>query len=92
LRRDAMSDHDPLVKSHAAIENNNGHMDALASLLKDTAKRTNSAILVAHHFRKGAGDETKDAFRGASSLIDAARINRTMLPLNGKRCSGALVQ
>jgi RecA-family ATPase len=66
---------DPLIKSHHAIENSNDHMDKLASLIIDIATRTDAAILVPCHNRKG-GETGRDAIRGGSALVDAARINR----------------
>ncbi len=66
---------DPLVKAHRAIENSNEHMDKLASLIIDMGSRTNAAMLTPCHNRKG-GEIGRDAIRGGTALVDAARIAR----------------
>jgi RecA-family ATPase len=76
---------DPLVKSHAVIENSNEHMDRLIGTANDIARATRSSVLLATHFRKGGGDNgTRDAIRGGSALIDGARIVRTLMPMTEK--------
>jgi len=66
---------DPLVKSHAVVENSNEHMDRLIGMANDIARATHSAVLIAAHFRKGSGEDgARDAIRGGSALIDGARV------------------
>jgi hypothetical protein len=74
---------DPLVKAHRAAENSNEHMDQLITTANGITKRTNSAVLLNAHFRKNTGTEAtaRDAFRGGSSLIDGARIARSLVPM-----------
>ena len=73
---------DPLVKSHALVENDNVHMDKLEGLANDIAARTRSAILLACHFRKdGDPKGARDSIRGGGALVDAARIARTLVPM-----------
>jgi hypothetical protein len=70
---------DPLVKAHALLENDNSHMDGLIGLGNYMARDTHSALLFPCHFRKGGGENGgRDAFRGGGSLIDGARLSRTL--------------
>jgi hypothetical protein len=79
---------DPLVKAHRVVENSNEHMDQLISLCNGVARRTNTALLINTHFRKGGADGgNRDAFRGGSSLIDGGRIARSMAPMTGHEAS-----
>ena len=74
---------DPFIKCSGAPENDNMAVDFVARILTRLAENENVALLVLHHFRKGstqAGDI--DSVCGASSLIDAARIGCTLLPVN----------
>ena len=65
---------DPLVSSHQVSENDNGAIDAVAKAWARVAKETQCAILLVHHSRKLSGMEnTADASRGASALVNAAR-------------------
>jgi hypothetical protein len=64
---------DPFVKSHRLEENRNEQIDFAATLWNQVAEQANCAILLVHHFRKGATPGEADAFRGASALVDAAR-------------------
>jgi hypothetical protein len=71
---------DPFVSSHRVSENDNGAIDAIAKLWAKIATAANCAILIVHHARKLAGAEnTADAARGASALVNAAR---SVLTLN----------
>jgi hypothetical protein len=83
---------DPLVKSHAVIENSNEHMDRLIGMANDTARITNSSVALAAHFRKGGGDDgARDAIRGGGALIDGARIARTLTPLTPEEATALKV-
>lgn len=74
---------DPFVKVSGAPENDNAATDAVARILARIAEQKNVAVLVLHHFRKGAAEAgNMDAARGARSLIDAARIACTLLPMS----------
>lgn len=74
---------DPFVKSHSVEENLNSAIDDVAQILTDLATKHNIAVDAPHHVRKGQmapGDA--DAGRGASSLIAAARLVYTCLPMS----------
>lgn len=74
---------DPFIKISGAPENDNAATDAVARILARIAERKKVAVLVLHHFRKGAAEAgNMDAARGARSLIDAARIACTLLPMS----------
>lgn len=65
---------DPFVTIHRVNENDNVQIDGVMTILRDLAHDTQSAIEVAHHFRKLNGDDASvDALRGASSLVGACR-------------------
>lgn len=65
---------DPFVSSHQVSENDNGAIDAVAKAWAQVAKDTGCAVLLVHHSRKLSGMEnTADASRGASALVNAAR-------------------
>jgi len=80
---------DPLVKSHSANENDNSHMDQVASEFLKVAHTYGAACDFVAHDRKGvnaAGDA--DRIRGASSIKDASRILKTLTTMDedtGKR-------
>jgi hypothetical protein len=70
---------DPLVKLGAGDENDNRAADFLARVLVRLAAEAKVAVVAAHHFRKGSaapGDIA--AARGASAIIDAARLTFTL--------------
>ena len=82
LRKIGITIIDPLVKAHALIENDNSHMDGLVGLGNSIARDTRSALVFPCHFRKGGGENgARDAFRGGGSLIDGARLARTLTPM-----------
>ncbi|MCA1469795.1 AAA family ATPase [Bradyrhizobium sp. IC3195] len=70
---------DPLVKTHGVEENSNSAIDDVAQALTDLAIGYNIAVDVPHHTSKGS-DKPGDAHRGrgASALIDAARLTYTL--------------
>lgn len=75
---------DPFVSSHETDENNNQRMNRIMRILSYIAAKTNVAILVAHHSRKGISgdneDGAQDFSRGASAIVDAARFAYALLP------------
>ena len=74
---------DPFVKCSGAPENDNVAVDAVARILARIAEQGNVAVAVSHHFRKGAAEAGNiDSARGARSLIDAARIALTLMPMS----------
>jgi hypothetical protein len=74
---------DPFVTIHRVNENDNVQIDGVLTILRDLAHSTNSAVEVAHHFRKLNGDEANvDAIRGASSLSGACRSVRIVSAMN----------
>lgn len=75
---------DPLVKVHKCSEDNNVEMDFVMDTITDIAQEANVSVLILHHSNKGndrAENRTgnMDISRGASAIINAARIAFTML-------------
>lgn len=76
---------DPLVKLHSVDESDNVDMDFVMEILTDLAYDTNTSILVLHHTSKGGNQRQEDRVgnmditRGASAIINAARIAFTLL-------------
>ena len=69
------------------IENNNTATHAVVSRLRQLAFATGCAIMVGHHTKKGSGGEDRHSaamLRGASSLVDTARIVGLLTPMNKK--------
>jgi hypothetical protein len=81
---------DPLVSIHQADENNNVEMDAVCDVLKKVASETGAAIMVVHHTRKppqASSDSfagSADAGRGASAVVNAARVALTAFGMSEK--------
>jgi hypothetical protein len=74
---------DPFVTVHRVNENDNVMIDGVMTILRDLAHDTQSAIEVAHHFRKLNGDEaTVDALRGATSIVGACRSVRIVASMS----------
>jgi hypothetical protein len=74
---------DPFVKSHSVEENLNSAIDDVVQILTDLATKHNIAVDAPHHVRKGQmepGDA--EAGRGASSMVAAARLVNTCIPMN----------
>ena len=70
---------DPFGELHSAEENDNTTIRMIMSRFRQMAATHNMAILLAHHARKGGntpGDP--DSMRGASSIVNAARIAMTL--------------
>jgi RecA-family ATPase len=61
---------DPIVSAHGVNENDNMAMGAVVSLIREVADKTNSAIGLVHHIRKGKREDAGiESVRGAGSLI-----------------------
>lgn len=75
---------DPFVRSHEVNENDNMQIDKVAWVFQRIAERASCSVLLVHHSRKpgayGGGGDMNTA-RGASSLINAARIAHTLSPM-----------
>jgi hypothetical protein len=85
---------DPLVKSHRLNEIDNGQLDALATMFNGIAKETGCAVVLAHHFRKpaaGQADTGTSGFRGGTSLPNAFRVNRILVPMTATEAAGKMV-
>lgn len=74
---------DPFVSSHRVNENDNMSIDLVAKTWAQIADEAEVAVMIVHHTRKSNGGEvTSDDGRGASSLINAARIGREINPMS----------
>lgn len=70
---------DPFVSCHAVNENDNGAINAVATVWARIAEAANVAIELVHHARKmGANETTVEDARGASALISKARAARVL--------------
>ena len=73
---------DPLSRLHEADENSNSEMKALVRILIATAKKTQCAIVVAHHTSKSAvlngQADVQGSHRGASCIVDDPRLAMTL--------------
>lgn len=79
---------DPFVKAHECDENNNMEMDKVVGIFSRIAHRTGAAICLVHHANKAGSNPNKEAgdmniSRGASAIVNAARIAHTIAPMNG---------
>ncbi len=75
---------DPLVKIHKVEESDNVQMDFVMETLTEIAQKSNIAVLALHHTSKGSGNQdgrigNMDIARGASAVVNAARIVFTLL-------------
>ena len=76
---------DPFVSCHRVTENDNNAIDAVAKKWNEIADATNIAIELSHHTRKTYGIEiTVEDGRGASALLAAVRVARTLNPMSEK--------
>jgi hypothetical protein len=78
---------DPFVKAYGGDieENSNSAIDAVCGILIDLLQDLNIAIDLLHHERKGdseAGDANRA--RGASALVNAARLVKTLTQMSAK--------
>lgn len=71
---------DPWVGIHGVHENDNVEIDMVAKALGGVAERARCALGFNHHARKSlaAGETRMEDSRGASALIDAARVGRVL--------------
>lgn len=73
---------DPFVGTHEVNENDNMQINKVVVIFRRIARRTGCAIALVHHTRKpganGAGAGDANQARGASSLVNAARIAHTL--------------
>lgn len=73
---------DPFARCHFLNENDNSAMDLVADIFTGIADRQNCSINLVHHSRKLGKAEimagNADSIRGASSLVNAARIAHTL--------------
>ena len=69
---------DPFVNSHELDENDNPQINAAARAWAEIGEQTGCSIVLVHHTRKGATAGDIDASRGASALVNAARVGLTM--------------
>jgi hypothetical protein len=68
---------DPFAESHSLEENSNPDMIKAAAAWRRVARKTECAIFLVHHVRKG-GEGGIDAARGAKGLTDSARVGLLM--------------
>jgi regulatory protein RepA len=68
---------DPLRQVHLQDENHSNAMSAVVSVFKQVARKTNAAVLFAHHHSRAASThgfgDSADASRGSTALTDDAR-------------------
>ena len=73
---------DPFVKAHGVEENDNGAIDEVCVVLSHIGEEGNCAVDIVHHARKGSAQPgDADRSRGASSMISAGRLMRTITPM-----------
>lgn len=74
---------DPFVSSHDLPESDNGMIDRLAKRWSRLAMRCKVAVGLVHHTKKLAPglEHDADSARGASALINAARVVRVLNPM-----------
>lgn len=70
---------DPFVSCHRVAENDNTAIERVAKSWAHIAEAANCSIMLVHHVRKTGGESvTVEDGRGASALLAAARIARTL--------------
>ena len=70
---------DPWVGANDINENDNVAMNAAVAAARWVCDKTDCAMVLTHHIRKGNGDDANiDSVRGAGSLIGAARAARVI--------------
>jgi hypothetical protein len=83
---------DPFKSLHRIPENDNTNMEVVADALKNIGIRTNAAVAVDHHIRKpaqGQSEVTTADARGASALINKARLSRVCNPMTAQQAIDA---
>jgi hypothetical protein len=82
-RQPAMLIADPLAELHNTEENDNTAVRSIIAAFRAVAVEFNIAVILVHHTRKGEvhpGDP--DSARGASAIIGAARIVKTLVGMS----------
>lgn len=70
---------DPFVSSHGIDENSNNKIDAVVKRWKRLAYEAHASVVLVHHSKKLGGKETTaEDSRGASAVVNAARIALTL--------------
>ena len=84
---------DPLVSLLSGIsENDNAQVDSVAGKLRSMAGTQHLSILIVHHTAKSASNKDPDgAARGASSLVNAARVVWGLHRAEAKDLRGTMV-
>ncbi|UQR67351.1 AAA family ATPase [Bradyrhizobium sp. C-145] len=82
---------DPLVSAHQISENDNSAVDLVAKALARIARETNCSLMVSHHMTKGQEARTADNVRGASALVNAARVVRVLNAMTAEEAERANV-
>lgn len=80
---------DPFVRSHEVSENENMQVDKVAWCFQHIADKTNCAVCLVHHTNKGAlnpgnTEQSMNSVRGATSLVNAARVAHTLTVMSEK--------
>ncbi len=79
---------DPIGALHGLQENANDEINLLLGALRDIAERAGVAILLVHHTSKAAATDMTGAgaaaSRGASALVDGARVVRQLATMSEK--------
>jgi len=85
---------DPFVSSHDLPESDNGMIDRLAKRWSRLAMRCNVAVGLVHHTKKLAPgvEHDADSARGASALINAARVVRVLNPMSKDEAAQANIR
>ncbi len=72
---------DPFASLHEGLEeNDNAALESVMTFLRDIARQADVSFELIHHSNKGGSKKPgdMDAARGASAIVDAARIVRTL--------------
>ena len=86
---------DTFRRLHNFDENNNGAMSELLSILETICNQTGTTILLLHHQNKSAINEknnSQTAMRGASTLVDNARLVINLSTLSEKEAEKYKIQ
>lgn len=84
---------DPFVSCHAVNENDNGAINAVATVWANLADYTGTAIELVHHARKTGGNEvTMEDARGAVALLAKVRAGRVLNQMTKEEAERAGVE
>jgi hypothetical protein len=84
---------DPFVRIHEVSENDNIRISKVVGELSWIAEKTGCAVHVVHHSRKlGGAAATVDDARGASALLAAARVGRSINTMTTEEAERAEIQ